>query len=397
MKKIIKILLILTVFMFPNIVIASGSANGSAPGTIENGSSATFTVKISNTAAWNLKLSGKGATGGCSQSFADVTANGNNTSKSFSITCKANSIGTITFTATGDITSADGSNSNVSITKTVNVVKPREKETESRLSSLTVDGYTIKFNKDKENYTIEVEPSVTSITIKAKAISTRASITGTGTKEVEPDGNKFQIISTAENGAKKTYTINVSVIDKNPIKAKIDNVEYTVVKSSKQLTAPTNGLATITKINNMDIPSFKIDSAKINVVGLKDKEGNVKYAVFDNKEYKIYNENKSSELLLYITDKKLDGYKKIKIKINGVEYPAYEINQRFKIIYAMNLQNGEYNYYKYDTIENTYQLLDLKNNENSNNNIYFITTIIFAITTFLASGYIVYNKIKNKK
>ena len=75
-KKII--ILILTLFMVPNIVFAAGSAYGSAPGSVENGSNVTFTVNISNTAAWNLKLSGSGATSGCSNSFADVTAQGNN-------------------------------------------------------------------------------------------------------------------------------------------------------------------------------------------------------------------------------------------------------------------------------------------------------------------------------
>ena len=199
MKKILNSLLLLIIIMIPTIVLAAGSASGSAPGTVENGNNVTFTVKVSNTAAWNLKLSGTGATNGCSQIYADVTANGNNTSKSFTVTCKATSIGTITFTASGDITSADGANSNVSITKTVNVVKPREKETEARLSSLTVDGYTIDFNKDKENYSISVEPSVNSINISAKSISGRASISGIGKKDLSVDGGKYEVVCTAEN------------------------------------------------------------------------------------------------------------------------------------------------------------------------------------------------------
>ena len=117
MKKKLSIA-ILMLFMIPNFVLAAGKASGSAPTSVENGSRVTFSVNISNTAAWNIKLSGSGATSGCSQRFADVTANGKNTTKKLSITCKATSIGTITFKATGDITSADGTNSNVSITKT---------------------------------------------------------------------------------------------------------------------------------------------------------------------------------------------------------------------------------------------------------------------------------------
>ncbi len=395
MKKILNSLLLLVAFTIPSIVFAAGSASGSAPGSVENGNNVTFTVKVSNTAAWNLKLSGTGATNGCSQIYADVTANGNNTSKSFTVTCKATSIGSITFTASGDITSADGANSNVSITKTVNVVKPREKETEARLSSLTVAGYTIDFNKDKENYSINVEPSVNSINISAKAISGRASISGTGKKDLSADGGKYEVVCTAENGTKKTYVINVSVIDKNPINVKIDGVDYTVVKSAKLLKRPTNTKEGKTTIKDIEVPSFTSEQAKITIIGLKDSDGNIEYAIYDNDNYKLYNENKASELLLYISNKNLDGYKETKVTINKKEYSAYEINDRFKIVYAMNLDNGEYNYYKYDTKESTFQYFEVGNNEKTNNsNILLITTIVLAITTLCSVGYIIFSKLK---
>ena len=397
MKKILNSLLLLIIIMIPTIVLAAGSASGSAPGTVENGNNVTFTVKVSNTAAWNLKLSGTGATNGCSQIYADVTANGNNTSKSFTVTCKATSIGTITFTASGDITSADGANSNVSITKTVNVVKPREKETEARLSSLTVDGYTIDFNKDKENYSISVEPSVNSINISAKSISGRASISGIGKKDLSVDGGKYEVVCTAENGTKKTYIINVSVIDKKPINVNIDGVDYTVVKSAKLLIAPTNTTEGKTKIQDIEIPSYTNEQSKITIVGLKDIDGNIEYAIYDNGDYKLYNENKTSGLLLYINNKNLDGYKTTKVTINEKEYDAYEINDRFKIIYAMNLDNGEYNYYKYDIQEDTFQYFEIGSKEETkknDSNILLITTILFAITTLCLVGYIVFLKLK---
>jgi len=397
MKKVLNNLLLLLAFLIPNIVLAAGSASGSVPGTIENGSNVTFTVNVSNTAAWNLKLSGTGATSGCSQSYADVTANGNNTSKSFTVTCKATSVGTITFTANGDITSADGANSNVSITKTVNVVKPREKETEARLSSLTVDGYSLDFNKDKESYSISVEPSANSINISAKAISGRASISGTGKKELSADGGKYEIVCTAENGTKKTYTINVSVIDNNPINVKIDGDDYIVVKSAKQLTAPTNTIEGKTIIKDIEVPTYTNKQSKITIVGLKDSEGNIKYAIYDNDEYKLYNENKSSGLLLYISNKSLNGYKETKVTINEIEYVAYEITDRFKIVYAMNLDNGEYNYYKYDTKEKTFQYYETESRETTNtndSNVLLITTIVLTVTTLCSVGYIIFSKIK---
>jgi len=398
MKKVLRCLLFLMV-MIPNIVFAAGSATGMVSGSVENGRNVTFTVKISNTAAWNLRLSGTGATSGCSKSYADVTSNGKNTSKSFTVTCKATSIGTITFTASGDITSADGTNSNVSIKKTVNVVKPREKETEARLSSLTVAGYNINFNKDKDSYSISVEPSVNSINISAKAISGRATISGIGKKDLDADGGRYEIICTAENGTRKKYVINVSVIDKNPINVKIDNIDYVIVKSSKQLTAPTNTTSGKTIIKDIEVPAYTSEQAKITIVGLKDNDGNIKYAIYDNGDYKLYNENKSSGLLLYISNKKIDGYKETKITINEKEYPAYEINNRFKLVYAMNLDNGEYNYYKYDTKDNTFQYFEseIKKEKKNNLNIFLITTILLSAITLCLVGYIIYLKKHKKK
>lgn len=404
MKKILNILLLITVFMLPSVVLAAGSASGSAPEKVEKGNNVTFTVKVSNVAAWNVKLTGTGATTGCSQTFADVTSDAKNTTKTLKITCKTTKEGTITFKATGDITSADGVNSNVAITKTVTVIPPREKETEARLSSLSVAGYNINFDKDKDVYSITVEPSVNSINISAKAISTRATITGTGKKNLSADGGKYEIICTAENGTKKVYTLNVSVVDKNPIKVTIDEIEYTVVKSAKQLKAPTNTNASSITIQDTKIPAYINDNSNITIIGIKDSSGNIKYAIYDNGDYKLYNENKSSELLLYISSKKLDGYEETKVIINDEEYIAYNINDRFKIVYAMNLNTGEYNYYKYDTVDKTFQYFEIENIEKeevkepqkcSTNNV-SILTIVLAIITVCLAGYIIISKLNKK-
>lgn len=392
MKKILNIILLLMLIIIPSTVLADTST--SAPRTVEVGKNATFTIKISSVAAWNIKLVGSGATSGCSANFADVTADGGNTSKSFTVTCKATSIGTITFVASGDVTSSDGANSNVSITKSVTVVKEREKDAEARLSSLSVSGYKIDFDKDKTTYSINVEPTTSSITISAKAISGTAKISGTGKKTIDADGGKFNIICTAENGTKKTYTINVSVIDSNPINVNIGYDKYTVVKSSKLLVAPSNSVESTVKIDNVEVPAFKIEKAKLTIVGLKDNDGNIKYAVYENGNYKLYNENKSSNIMLYISNKKLEGYKETKVTINNEEYVAYEINSRFKLVYAMNLENREYNYYKYDTVENTFQYYETENSATNNSKIFIVTTIVFAITTLGFGGYLLYSKRK---
>jgi hypothetical protein len=399
MKKI-KYLLFTLLLVIPTYVLAAGSAAINGPASVENGANVTVSVTIYNTAAWNIRITGSGSTPGCSNVFADVTADGQNTSRTFSVTCKSNSVGSITFTATGDITSSDGVNSPVNLSKTVTITKPRERESESRLNSLSVDGYNIGFDKDKKAYSIVIEPTVTSINIKASAISRYASISGTGTKNIDSDENVYTITCTSETGAKTVYTINVSVKDDNPIKANINGKEYIVYKTNKSLTAPINYTETSIKINDFDIPAYTNETTKLTVVGIKDNDGNIKYAIYNTGTYSLYNENQSNSLLLYITDKEIEGYKKTTIKINENEYNAYELDNRSVLVYAMNIATGEYNYYKYDKEDNIFQYYEItesKKDSKTSNKGLSIITITFIITTILLLGYIIYTKIPKKK
>lgn len=397
MKKFY-LLLLLGILLLPITVFAAGTASISGPSTVENGSNVKVTVTVKNTTAWSLKLSGSGATSGCSNTVADVTADGNNTTKTFSVTCKATSIGTINFKAVGDITSSDGANSNVLLSKSVTVVAPRPKETEPRLNSLSVDNYDIGFNKDKTSYSITVEPTISSINIRAKAISGYASISGTGSKSIDSDENKFVVTCTAENGTKKEYTINVSVKDNNPIIATINGEKYIVYKTNKSLIAPTNYADATIKIGDFEVPAYTNETTKLTIVGVKSSEGNIKYAIYDEGKYSLYNENKSNSLLLYISDKELEGYTKTIVTINEVKYTAYELDERFVIVYAMNINTGKFNYYKYDKNDNTFQYYDvIKESKKSEGPLFIISTIVFAIISVVSVVYIIFTKFYKKR
>ena len=138
MKKI-KYFGILFLLFGLNIMGVSAKASASLSvnkSSVENGSKVTASVKVSGTAAWNIKIASSGATSGCTQKFADATENGKNTTKTFTVTCKATSIGTINFTLSGDISSEDGASVNVSGNKSVKVVAPREKSKNNNLKRL---------------------------------------------------------------------------------------------------------------------------------------------------------------------------------------------------------------------------------------------------------------------
>lgn len=364
MKK--KIIVLLSILLFPVGVHAAGTASIGGANQVEIGSSVTVNVTLKNTAAWNIRINSSGSTSGCSQSFADATGNGKNATKTLSVTCKATSLGTIGFTATGDITSADGTTKNVSLSKRVTVVPVREKATDATLSSLTLEGYNLtpEFKKDVYEYTATVPSTINNVKIDAKASESHASLTGTGEYEVTEGMNTFEIVVTAENGKTQTYKMIVNVEDTNPIEIKIGEKEYTLIKNAKSLIKPESYDEKTVSINNFEIPAFYSEITKFTLVGVKDETGKVFLAIYDEEKetYTLYNEIKASALTLYFIDfpSVIEGYTKTTILINDIEVLAYKKteNNRYAIVYGMSIETGEYNYYRYDTEEETFQVWD---------------------------------------
>lgn len=361
-----KILILFLFLILPISVKAAGTASISAYNSVEVGSKVTATVTLRNTASWNIRISSSGSTSGCSQNFADATTDAKNATKQFSVVCKATGVGAIVFTVTGDITSADGTKTNVSLSKRVTVTEVRPKSTDSTLASLSIDGYDLNpsFSKDTLEYSIKLPPTVNSIKIAAQKNESHATLEGTGEFEVSEGINVFKVVVTAENGSQRTYVLNVNVEDENPIDVKINDKNYTLIKNSKNLVKPELYEETTVKINDIDIPAFYSDITKFILVGIKNVDGDIFLAIYNDKDnnYKIYNEFSANSSLLYIVEfpNELENYLKDTIKINNVDVDVYRYNEnsRFVICYAMDVTNGEYNYYTYDTVLNTYQIYD---------------------------------------
>lgn len=79
------------------------------------------------------------------------------------------------------------------------------------LESLVINGYNLTptFSKFTENYDVIVPSDVSKIGISATALDGGATISGTGTKELKVGSNRIEVVVTASNGNKRTYTIIV--------------------------------------------------------------------------------------------------------------------------------------------------------------------------------------------
>lgn len=453
MKKLyIFFAILIMIILVPQIAFGASFASISAPASVESGSNVTIKVTLSNVAAWNIKIKASGATDGATKSYADATEDAENTTKTFSVTCNSKGAGTITVTVTGDITSADGANKDISLTKEITVKekqvnnstnnnpsqptnsstsgttsKPNtpssggqtlsgqttggqtqngqttnekvEKEAEARLAELSVLGYEINpaFNKDTQEYFVEVPLTQENVTIDAKTLGSKAQIQGTGNYEVKEGNNIFEIVVTAENGETKTYKLNVAVVDKNPIIATINQKQYTVVKQAKLLKKLNLYEETTIKINDIEVPAFKNETNKLIIVGIKNENNQILYATYNDGKYDIYTEVTSKNLLLYITEGKLEGYKKTSVTINEKQYSAYEINDRFVVVYAMNVNNGEYGYYKYDKKDETFQYYEIDKAEQKEINVFAVISVILGVLLVISIiAQIVINKKKLK-
>lgn len=349
-------------------VSAAGSASISASANyVEEGSKVTFYINLKNVAAWDLTGQGYGATSGCSLGDQGVgdSGTGANINKTLSVTCKTTSVGQVSFSISGNISSANGNNiekTSVNTSKIVVVTEPREKDTNNYLKSIGVKDYKItpEFNKDTMEYTVDVPATVNKVTIEAEKESSYATVEGTGEKEVDEGANTFEIKVTSETGVERIYKITVNVKDENPINITIDGEEYTIMKNLKNVETPSTYETTTVKINEFDIPAFHSETSGYTLVGVKNSEGKQLLAIYNEDEntYTLYNETKSDQLLLYImkiTEEK-EGFIKSTVTINDITYDALKLNENsnYILIYAMDIVTAEKNYYVYDKDNNSY-------------------------------------------
>lgn len=106
------------------------------------------------------------------------------------------------------------------------------KSSEARLSSLTVDKGELspKFDPSVTNYSVKVTTEESEITINASAKHSKAKVSGTGTKPIKLGDNSFAIDVTAEDGTKKSYIVNVEVVEEPMTYLEYNNEQYGVLK-----------------------------------------------------------------------------------------------------------------------------------------------------------------------
>lgn len=388
MRKGYKILGIIVLSLIINFsfIIRPSAANASisvkaSKSSVAVGGSFNVTVTVyssSSLGAWEYNLNYDSSkltliSTNVAPHVADYASGAGKNSASYTYTFKAKGVGNASISV-GSYSVIDWSENQLSTTggqTSVKVLSQAEIEASysknNNLKSLSVEGTELSpaFNKDTLEYNVELESETKSIVVNATKEDETASITGAGEIEVSEGNNKIDIVVTAQNGASKTYVINAKVKELSPINIKINGSELTVVRQKDALPIPEFYTETTVKIGEEEVPAFTSDITKLTLLGLKDKNGNIKLYIYDSKKdsYTPYNEIKSSNIILYQLDisktKQVPKeYKKYTIKIDGNEIECYKLtkNSKFALVYGMNIETGKKGWYLYNTTEKTLQL-----------------------------------------
>lgn len=206
-SKYLVAILIAMLFIPLQVLAAGGITTNKSVVNVVEGSSSSFTIKATN-AAGKITIS--------SSDTSIATVNKSSTwieNESINVSVKGKKVGTTTVKVVVDAATFDEEVIKKTYTIKVNVTEP--KSANNNLSSLKVTPGNINFKPGDTNYTVVVENDVDEVKITAKASSDDAKVTGTGTKKLAVYDNEFKVVVTAENGSKKTYTINVKRKDKD--------------------------------------------------------------------------------------------------------------------------------------------------------------------------------------
>ncbi len=400
MKKLYKkiltgafILLFVFLFKLPSIDAASCRIGVSAPSSAVVGQSFKVTVTVSGSASigsWEYTLSYDSSKVRLNSGQLHVVdyGNGSKTSASYTYSFTALTSGTATFKpVNASVLDYSSTNECLSSTGSASVSMKTRAEIEAgysrnnNLASLSVEGAELSpsFNASTLEYSATLPVDTTKAKINATAADSTASISGTGEIDVVDGLNKIEVVVTAQHGEKKTYVINLTVEELDPINVKVGGKNYTIVRKSGQVeNIPIGFTETKITIEDQEVTAYENKEAGLTLVALKDEEGEVSLFIYDakTKKFSKFNEVAGSGLYLLILDEAEEdipyGFKKSSVKIGNDKVTAYRYvlddDKNYYLVYAQNLQTGDKGFYVYDKEDASFQRY-YENLDNSKNTI----------------------------
>lgn len=386
-NKILVFLLILFIGVIPTnakAITASMSCSSQSSVTLGNTISVTIRGNASEAGYWEGMMSYDSSKLQLISGSARIFDESAGASKSYSYTFKAiatgnayvkmdymkvaNSTGDSETTTSSSLCSINVVKQSTSTTASSNTNSNKNnvnKDSDNSLKSLSIDDQKLnpEFNKDTLEYSVELENNIEKIKINAEPTSSKSSIKGIGEIDVKEGLNKIEVVVTAENGSTRTYVINATVKEKDPINVKVAGKEYTIVRKFDGLKIPTTFTEKEVTISNEKISACYNENLNYTLVALKDSKGKINFFIYDERKntYSKFNMISSADLnviVLKLEDKDdiPYNYKKTTFKYNDENIDGFVYGKSdFRVIYGVNAITGEEDFYQFDTRDNTLQ------------------------------------------
>jgi len=367
MKRILSVLLsfvlICTLFA-TNVFAASASFTLTASSSVTVGNQVKVTVKLSSAekiGSWRFSVSydpavleyvsGADSGGGGAVSFAD--SSDGTTSFSKTIVFRAKKIGSATVSVVSAQVVSFDTASNMTVntpSRKINVVAAPNLSAENQLSELSVSAgeLTPAFASEVAEYAVSVPYETTTLSVFATAKDAKAAVSVTPIETLAVGENKIEVVVTAENGSKRTYTLTVTRAESElaGVTAELDGVTYQVAYDASALTVPSNYTPTTVPYGEKKILVFSAPRDTLKIAYLFTEESGSWY-VFDteNQSFTEYlSVTDTSKTLVLLTPPESveipEGFLPHSITVGEKEWSVYKAQNSEEdgiwLVYAMN-------------------------------------------------------------
>lgn len=333
-------------------VSATGGANGGSGSVIYAGDGDGSTSSLSFSITFKILKEGSHKVSASCSDAVDWDAQTMSVSGS-SATVK----GTVPSSNTDNNSNSNNNNTNTDNTTDEN----DDRDSNNSLSSLQVSPGALSpaFSAGTTSYTVTVPSDTTEVTISAKAASDKAKVSVSGGKDLKLGENSAKVVVTAENGSSKAY--NITIVCGEVEKITVNGAECTINEGFADDAIPTGFSRGTITYNEREYAAVVNGTGTLQLVNLQSEAGSTFY-IYDaeTQEFSPFTQIVIDEgkyimpLPIDEADSTFGAYEQINLNINDKSFFAWKLDDEFSVLLVMN-QDGETLYYKYDSVDGTYQ------------------------------------------
>ena len=333
-------------------VSATGGANGGSGSVIYAGDGDGSTSSLSFSITFKILKEGSHKVSASCSDAVDWDAQVMSVSGS-SATVKG------TVPSSNNNTGGSTGNNNNSNNNTDNQTDDRDSN--NKLSSLQVSPGSLSpaFSAGTTSYTVTVPSDTTEVTISATAASDKAKVSVSGGKDLKLGENSARVVVTAENGSSRSY--DITIICGEVEKININGTECTINEGFADDQIPTGFSRSKVTYNEREYEGVVNGTGTMQLMNLQNEAGSAFY-IYNQEAQEFYpftqialDEGKYiMPLPLDAEDETFGSFEQINLSINDKSFYAWKLDDEFSVLLVMN-QDGETLYYKYDSVDGTYQ------------------------------------------